>query len=185
MFLLLFGASCSSVEVFTEKMEMPPVKEYQSFVLIPEFRNFQAYGSEFHDALLRDELTRKLEANGMELNRENPEMVIRYHTQLEPKEKESYNYNPFWGGGAMYNPMFYDPFFMNRAWDGPTQTRQYGWGQIILDFIDPQANKMIMRATAVGEVNSEKGKTKKIKKSVDKILDKFYNHVRDYRTMSR
>ena len=49
--------------------------------------------------------------------------------------------------------------------------------QIMVDFIDPKNDKILMQLTAVSEVNGPKDKKNKAIKSMEKIAQTYKNHI--------
>ncbi|MGY6743063.1 MAG: hypothetical protein ACXIUQ_10030 [Cecembia sp.] len=76
--LLIFLFSCSSVEVFKEKTEIKPYKDYQTFVILNREVGFKGFNDDFLDALVSDGLYQLFQNQGMVYERDNPDLVIRY-----------------------------------------------------------------------------------------------------------
>jgi hypothetical protein len=170
---LLF--SCSSIEIFKERMEFAPYKAYQSFVITNKEIGHRGFNEAFLDASVTEHLQELLEKNGLKYERESPELVIRYTSNEDPRQKEVYNNRyPMWGG-RVWDPWMYDPRFFNQQ--NMISTRNYELMQIMVDFIDPKNDKLLMQLTAVSEVSSAKDKQKKALKSIEKIVDTYVNHL--------
>ena len=130
------------------------------------------FADDYLDELVKTELQAQLEASGMVYDREKPDVVIRYHSNEDPRKREIVNNNPypFWG----YR--IYDPWMFNRFnnFNQPRiSTSNYELLQVILDFIDPVQDKYLMTLTAVSEVSSPKGKKNKVLKSLQKATETF------------
>jgi hypothetical protein len=173
---LIIQASCSSVEIFKENTEIAPYKEYNSFVII----NTEVDQPGFKDAILDDliakELQLKMEAMGLVYERENPELVIRYTSNEDLRQKEIMNNRyPMWGY-RVWDPWMFNPMWRNNRYNTVT-TSNYELVQLIVDIIDPEKDKMLMRLTAVSEASNSKDKTRKLLKSVEKIVVTYQEHL--------
>ncbi|WP_050776389.1 DUF4136 domain-containing protein [Algoriphagus machipongonensis] len=169
LFLLIFS-SCSSIEIFKENTETPIQKRYQSFVLVNQEVGMRGFKAQFIDKKVQIRIQELLEAEGLTYDKENPDLVIRYTSNEEPRERTTTNYpsSPYWGY-RVWDPWAYSNF---RNDYGP-KTTNYELLQVIVDFIEPSQDKFIMTLTGVTEVSSKKSKEKKVIKSVDKIMEKF------------
>lgn len=179
IFLALICFSCSSIEVFKENSEIPIRKAYQTFVIVNKELDMPGFDDKFIDELVKEELQAQLEAAGMVYEKERPDVVIRYHSNEDPRKRESVNNvnpYPYWGY-RIYNPWMYNPYYNNYGRQRVT-TSNYELLQVILDFIDPVQDKYLMTLTSVTEVSSAKSKKTKVLKSLEKATDTFlmYNH---------
>jgi hypothetical protein len=174
-FFSLFLFSCSSIEIFKEKTEFTPYKEYKSFVITNKEISHRGFTDPYLDAIVSDQLQSLLEEQGLHYERENPELVIRYTSNEDLRQKEVYtNRNPMWGG-RVWDPWMYDPRFNNQQ--NTISTKNYQLMQIMVDFIDPKNDKILMQLTAVSEVTSPKDKMNKALKSIEKISQTYKLHV--------
>jgi hypothetical protein len=155
--VLLFA--CSPVKVYTEKSDFIKEKEYKSFAILNEVRGKPAFGSPIMEERLQNQLIEGMEKRGFVYEADAPDLIIRYSTDITQNQRVVYP-NPY----GMWWPMWGAPMM---------ETRKYDQGEVVFDFIDPQADKVIMRATAVGTVNNPKEKQKKIRNSVERILKEF------------
>ena len=126
--------------------------------------------------MVLEDIQSNLEKLGLVYEKEKPELIIRYTSNEDLRQKEIfYDPYPFWGRRIwdpwMYNPMFFNPRNM------PT-SKNYELMQVVVDFIDPKNDKMLMRLTAVSEVSSPKEKKKKVLKSVEKIIQTYQEHLK-------
>ncbi|MEP1956908.1 MAG: DUF4136 domain-containing protein, partial [Algoriphagus sp.] len=171
--LLLAGmSSCSSIEIFKENTEVPIRKPYTSFVIINQEVGMRSFSSEFIDTQVQIHLQEALEAEGMVYDTDEPQLVIRYTSNEDPRKREtSHNFNqfPYWGY-RVWDPWMYNPYFNNQ---NTTSTSNYELVQVIVDFIDQEEDKLLMTLTGVTEVSSQKTKSKKVLKTTDKIIDYF------------
>lgn len=162
--------SCASIEIFKENVEVKDPRNYRSFVIVNKELGRNGFMDEFLDAITMDQIQQLLEKNGLTYDRENPEVLIRYTSNQDPRQKEVYvNQYPMWGSRMWWDPWVYNPAFFNRQM--PTSTSQnYELLQVIVDFIDPQSDKRIMTLTAVSETSSPKHRQKMVSKSTGKII---------------
>jgi hypothetical protein len=176
-FLLLNLFSCSSIEIFKENTEISSTKTYKSFVIINQEIGMQGFSSQFLDQQVQIHIQEALEAKGFAYDKTAPDLVIRYTSNEDLRERKvnnNLNTYPLWGY-RVWDPWVYNPY-------GPYQrnsssTSNYELVQVIIDFIDPIEDKMLMTLTGVTEVTSEKTKGKIVLKTTDKILSKFLEDV--------
>lgn len=176
--LLLIGiSSCSSIDIFKENTEVPIRKPYKSFVIINQEVGMRGFSSEFIDQQVQIHLKEALEAQGMIYDKTEPELVIRYTSNEDPRKRETtQNYNPYpYWGYRVWDPWMYNPYSNNR---NNTSTTTYELVQVIVDFIDQKEDKLLMTLTGVTEVSSQKTKSKKVLKTTDKIIDYFLYEVK-------
>jgi hypothetical protein len=148
------------VEVFKEKTEFPIRKYYASFVLINKELNMQAFTDPLLDEQVKEALIAQLTNAGMVYDAKQPELVIRYHSNEDSRQRErvnAINPYPFWGM-RMYDPWLFNPMLGNMQ--PRVGTSNYELLQVIVDFIDPKVDKYLMTLTAVTEVTNTKTKSK-------------------------
>jgi hypothetical protein len=168
-------ASCSSIEVFKENTEIPIRKNYKTFVIVNKELGMQGFSDPYIDELIKIELQNQLEAVGMIYDAKQPDLVIRYHSNEDPRQKEivnTMNPYPFWGY-RIYDPWFFNPYNLNNR--QRLSTTNYELLQVILDFLDPVQDKYLMTLTAVTEVTSPKSKPKLALKSLKSATETFIN----------
>ncbi|MDN3670567.1 DUF4136 domain-containing protein [Echinicola jeungdonensis] len=171
----LLVVSCSPVKIYTEKSELNYEKSYKTFAIINQYKGKNAWNSPVLDQNLVHNLTEGMKEMGYEPDRNSPDLILRYNTLLSEGEKEVSQYpGSMWGYG-MYNPWMYRMPY--PYWGNPTKLEKYDLGELVIDFIDPRADQVILRISAVGEVNNPKQKYKNIKISVEKILHEFSKKV--------
>jgi hypothetical protein len=166
---LILLCGCSSIDIFKENSEIPINKPYKSFVLINQEIGMQGFTSQFLDAQVQIHLQEALEKEGLVYDKEQPDLVIRYTSNEDLRKREMNNFinqSPFWGF-RVWDPWMFNPN-MNR-----TTESSYELVQVIVDFIDPKQDKMLMTLTGVTEVSSQKTKDNKILKTTDKIIERF------------
>jgi len=131
----------------------------------------------FSDAKLDQQVQEALETQlltaGLVYDSKQPDLVIRYHSNEDLRQRESVNTMnpyPFWGM-RMYNPWMFNPMVGNYR---PTvTTTRYELLQVILDIIDPNQEKSLMTVTGVTEVTSPKSKAKITLKALEKTTNTF------------
>lgn len=168
--LLIGFCSCSSIQVFNENNEIPVARTYQSFVIINKEVGMRGFSSQFIDELVRIQIQETLESAGMVYDAKKPDVVIRYNSNEDLRQREVVNNPnpyPFWGY-RVYNPWIYNPYDTRRV-----TTSNYELLQVIVDFIDPMQDKFLMTLTGVTEVTNPKQKQKKIEKTLDSVLRTF------------
>ncbi len=175
LILCIFSISCSSIEIFKEKTEIKPAHNYQSFVIVNKEVGQKGFVDTYLDAMVSEALQKELEERGMVYDAENPEVVIRYTSNEDLRQKEVYpNQYPMFGW-RVWDPWMFDPRFGNP--NSFNRTKNYELMQLIVDFIDPQSDKMLMRLTAVSEVYNQKEKGRKAVRSVEKVVSTYSDHM--------
>lgn len=167
---LFYLTACSSIEVFEENKEIPIVKPYQTFVIINKEIGMKGFSDQFFDELVQIQIQETLEKRGMIYDSKQPDLVIRYHSNEDLRQREVVNNSnpyPFWGY-RVYNPWTYNPYETNRI-----STSNYELLQVIVDFIDPSSDKFLLTLTGVTEVTNPKSKRNKVEKTLDAVLNSF------------
>lgn len=175
-FLAITLSSCSTIDIFKENSEIPIRKPYNSFVIINQEVGIRSFNSQSIDQQVQIHLHEALEENGLVYDKTAPELVIRYTSNEDPRKRETYQNNnpyPYWGY-RVWDPWMYNPYFNNRNY---SSTSTYELVQVIVDFIDPKEDKLLMTLTGVTEVSNEKTKSKKVLKATDKIIDYFLYEI--------
>lgn len=170
--LLIALCSCSSIEVFKENTEIPIARPYQTFVIINKEIGIRGFSDQFLDELVLIQIQETLEKSGMTYDSKQPDLVIRFRSNEDIRQRESVNNlnpYPFWGY-RVYNPWIYNPYESNRV-----TTSNYELLQVIVDFIDPSKDKFLMTLTGVTEVTSPKSKRNKVEKTLESVLKSFLN----------
>jgi hypothetical protein len=177
-FLVLLSA-CSSVEVFVENREIPFQKTYRSFVLVNKELGIQGFADPELDKQVQVALEEQLYAAGLVYDAKQPDLVIRYHSNEDLRQRErvnTLNPYPFWGM-RMYDPWLFNPMMGNFR--SQVTTTNYALLQVILDVIDPKEDKYLMTLTGVTEVATPKSKSKITLKAIEKTTNTFleYNSI--------
>jgi hypothetical protein len=165
--------SCNSTEVFVENREIPFQKSYQSFVLVNKELGIPGFSDPKLDQQVQEALETQLLAAGLVYDAKKPDLVIRYHSNENLRQRErlnTMNPYPFWGM-RMYDPWLFNP--MMRNFNSTVTTTKYELLQVILDVIDPSKEKSLMTLTGVTEVSSPKSKTKITLKALEKTTTTF------------
>lgn len=168
--LILFFSSCSSIEIFEENNELPIAKPYQTFVIINKEIGMRGFTDQFYDELVQIQIKETLEKEGMIYDSKQPDLVIRYRSNEDLRQREIINNSnpyPFWGY-RVYNPWTYNPYETSRV-----STSNYELLQVIVDFIDPSTDQFLKTLTGVTEVTNPKSKRKKVEKTLSAVLDSF------------
>jgi len=177
LLLLLLLNSCKSVEIFKENTEIAPKEAYKSFVIVNKEIGQKAFKDAFIDEKVSSSIQNQLESLGLIYDAENPELVIRIGSSEDPRQKDfsTYPMTPMWGW-RVWDPWMYNPMFMNRQ--QTTSSKNYELVQLIVDFIDPKNDKMIMRLTAVSEAQNPREKIRRLEKSVEEVIRTYINHIK-------
>ena len=173
IFLLGLLSACSSVEVFVENREASFQKSYSSFVLVNKELGIAGFADSELDKQVQDALEAQLIASGLVYDAKQPDLVIRYHSNEDLRQRErvnNMNPYPFWGM-RMYDPWLFNPMMGNFR--SQVTTTKYELLQVIVDVIDPKQDKYLMTLTGVTEVATPKGKTKITLKALEKTTNTF------------
>ena len=173
IFLLGLLSACSSVEVFVENREASFQKSYSSFVLVNKELGIAGFADSELDKQVKDALEAQLIASGLVYDAKQPDLVIRYHSNEDLRQRErvnNMNPYPFWGM-RMYDPWLFNPMMGNFR--SQVTTTKYELLQVIVDVIDPKQDKYLMTLTGVTEVATPKGKTKITLKALEKTTNTF------------
>jgi hypothetical protein len=173
--LILAAWACNPVKVYMEKNEIASVDTYRTFYVINEFYDKNAFDSPVLEENLNHRLTEGMKRFGLELDEKQPDLIVRYNTILTDKKKEV-NTMPMspWGWGM--NPWMWGPWGMPGG-RGGYRVEKYDLGELVVDFIDTRKDKVVMRISAVGEINKPDQKSKNLKASVEKILSEFSKNI--------
>lgn len=177
--LLVFGA-CSSIEVFKENSEIQPAMNYRSFVIVNEEVGMRGFSDAKIDEVVQGQIRLLLESQGLTYEKVNPDLIIRYTSNEDQREREIRNYTtpfPMWGF-RVWDPWMYNPYFNNPNFNR-SRSSEYELLQVIMDFIDPKKDKFLMTLTGVTEVSSPKFKEKKVLKTTEKVLERFLLEIQE------
>lgn len=173
IFLLGLLSACSSVDVFVENREASFQKSYSSFVLVNKELGIAGFADSELDKQVQDALEAQLIASGLVYDAKQPDLVIRYHSNEDLRQRErvnNMNPYPFWGM-RMYDPWLFNPMMGNFR--SQVTTTKYELLQVIVDVIDPKQDKYLMTLTGVTEVATPKSKTKITLKALEKTTNTF------------
>jgi len=177
LFIFVLLSSCATIDVFKENAELKIKKPYLSFVIINQEVGMKGFASQFIDAQVQIRLQEALEAQGMVYEKIKPDLIIRYTSNEDPRQRDvvnNFNPYPFWGY-RVWDPWMYNPNMYNNM--SRNSTSSYELIQVIVDFIDPLQDKFLMTLTGVTEVSSPKTKDNKILKTTDKIIERFISEL--------
>jgi hypothetical protein len=166
-------ASCSSIEIFKENTEIPIFTDYRSFVIINQEIGMKGFNSQIIDQEVQIHIQKALESQGLVYNKINPDLLIRYTSNEDERERQvtnNFNSFPMWGY-RIWDPWAFNPY--NPMMRNQSGTTQYELLQVIVDFIDPKKDKYLMTLTGVTELTSQKSKPRIVLKTTDKILARF------------
>jgi hypothetical protein len=165
--------SCNTAEIFVENREIPFQKTYRSFVLVNKELGIPGFSDPKLDQQVQEALEAQLLDAGLVYDAKKPDLVIRYHSNEDLRQRErvnTMNPYPFWGM-RMYDPWLFNPMMGNFR--PQVTTTKYELLQVILDIMDPNQEKSLMTLTGVTEVSSPKSKTKITLKALDKTTNTF------------
>ncbi len=165
--------SCNTAEIFVENREIPFQKRYESFVLVNKELGIPGFSDPKLDQKVQEALEAQLLAAGLVYDAKKPDLVIRYHSNEDLRQRErvnTMNPYPFWGM-RMYDPWLFNPMMGNFR--PQVTTTKFELLQVILEIIDPSQEKSLMMLTGVTEVTSPKSKEKITLKTLEKTTNTF------------
>lgn len=174
---MLMLSACSSIEIFKENVEIPVRRPYESFVIMNKEVGMNGFNSQFVDQQVQIHIEEALQNRGWSYDKVKPELVIRYTSNEDLRQREinnNYNPYPYWGY-RVWNPWMYSPYGPN--FNNSSRSTSYELLQVIVDFIDPQEDKLLMTLTGVTEVSNPKHKSQKILATTDKIVSFFLEEL--------
>lgn len=173
LLVALVVTSCSSIEIFKENTQIPIQKTYSSFVIMNEEVDMNGFSSETIDKEVQILLHEYLEQNGLIYDRQDPDLLIRYSSNENKRERNvgafPSHYPSYWGYSV------WDPWSYRNQ--NNLKNSEYELLQVIVDFIDPHAEKTLMTLTGVTEVDNPKSKGKKALKTTEKIISYFLTEL--------
>lgn len=170
-----FFSACSPVRVFMEKNEVASFDQYNTFYVINQYYDKDAFESPVLEENLKHRLSEGMKSMNFEQDETKPDLIVRYNTNLTDRQKEVNStpmMSPYYGYG-MYSP-YRMPYGMGRS---TYSVEKYDMGELVVDFIDAKQDKVVMRISAVGEITKPKQKTKNLFASAEKILKEFSKYV--------
>ncbi|WP_339900820.1 DUF4136 domain-containing protein [uncultured Cyclobacterium sp.] len=175
LILSIFFSSCSPVRVFMEKNEVASFDTYDTFFVINQYYDKDAFESPVLEENLKHRLSEGMRNMGFSEDETKPDLIVRYNTNLTDRQKEV-NRTP------MMSPYYgmYSPYMMPYPYGAGRSTysvEKYDMGELVVDFIDTKKDKVVMRISAVGEITKPKQKTKNLFTSAEKILKEFSKYV--------
>lgn len=156
LFAVVAVAGCGA-SVHTTTMPNANLSAYRTFA-------FKSSDETMVDQTIRNEVTRHLEAKGLQQAPDNPDFFIVQRVVTEEKVSVS--------GGDRYYGGYYG------VYGGPGVVREYTEGTLIVDFIDARTNQVFWRGTAT-EVASHPNNPdlKKVAAAVDKLIARYPSQV--------
>jgi len=174
-FLLLF-ISCAPFNVsydFDPEINFSSMKTY-GWLPIPE----KAQLNELTIKHIKRAVNNELNAKGLQMASENPDMLIALHGGKEKKvdiqewgysyDNQDYQHLGYYPGPLHGEPAGRDYFEYRRGID----TYEYEVGTLILDVVDAKTKSLVWRGTATGVVDSNIT-PEKINEVVKKIIENF------------
>ncbi|GAB2786031.1 hypothetical protein GCM10027275_33080 [Rhabdobacter roseus] len=120
------------------------LKQFKTFKVEAE-RNMQQdplLGSELNRRRLTDAVTQVMQQKGYKLDSDNPEIVVRYMTDVKDRQqvRSNNNFSPYWW---WYGPM-----------NNNISTYNYQESRFILNIYQSESNRMVWQGWASGKVKA-------------------------------
>jgi len=157
VYMMLF-IGCASYDVnydYDQTADFALVKTYDWMPV-----SQKSWGNELTVKHIKLATNNQLQAKGLSMSSDNPDILIALHGGKEKKVDVQE-----WGYAYRDNDFYHsEPFFHRPFYGGPlgrdsveyrkgTETYEYEVGTIILDFVDAQKKELIWRGMASGVVN--------------------------------
>ncbi|MFB9842348.1 DUF4136 domain-containing protein [Mucilaginibacter ginsenosidivorans] len=164
-------SSCSSYDYYTAGLNRTNMSGYRSFAWMPpQGKDRSLDVSSAADLKIKDAAVASLNAKGLRLQPNNPDLLVTYRAMVGRGSKTVYASTYYgsgpgfypgwgvgfgWGYGWGYRPYYaygYSPFIY---YGGSTAVgkEHYKEGTVIIDLIDTRTHKIVWRGFGVGEVH--------------------------------
>jgi hypothetical protein len=175
LLLLMFFASCSSVQVLSDYDQKANFNGYTSYAFYKTGID-KAQISDLDKKRILRAIEAEMSSRGF-VKSENPDLLVSIFTK-EQERVDVYNNNFGWGGawGWGYNPWAWGPGF---GWGGSSVSTSTQ-GSLYIDLIDNKTNELVWQGKGVGTLsnsNSVAKKEERIKEFVSKILKQYPPNV--------
>ena len=175
--ILIFCFGCATMEVsydFDHEVNFSAIKTYD-WLPVPE----KAKGDELLMKHIRSATNNELQAKGLKMSSENPDILIAIHGGKEKRvdfqewgyayDKHDYDHwGPGYPWGYYRQPAGRDYTEYRRGID----TYEYEIGTLMLDFVDAKKKELIWRGTARAVIDPGKS-ADQVNEAVKKILEPF------------
>lgn len=181
--ILLF-TGCSPYRYYAVQSDRITLSNYRTFAWLPPTDTSKKLKiSDIADERIRENVTATLEAKGLVLRAQRPDLLIRYEVELKDRVKALYepvyiySYHNHYPVIIRYHNrrnLYYtynEPFPVYVGSD--VVTVPYKEGTLIIDLIDRRAQKVIWRGYALGEVDNPQKAIGDIPEVVAGILNKL------------
>jgi len=180
-------SACTTYNYYTAGLNKTNMSGYHSFAWMPMQTNNNVKMNQEADAKIKDAATAALQAKGLTLQTQHPDLIVVYTATVGRGTRTNY-YSAYpgfyggWGGGSRWGwggwarPGFYafgDPF---SYYGGVSYADQehYKEGTLIIDLVDRRTKRVVWRGFGVGEVHHDPQKNiDDIPKVVSGILDQL------------
>lgn len=194
--LLVAGiSSCRSYDYYTAGLNKTNMSHYRSFAWIaPQADKTSPLGA-IANQKVRDAAVASLSAKGLQLNANNPDLIVTYtasvglgsKTVMAPTYYGTGLY-PGWGFGWGWGWGWYRPYWGGYGYTyygGSTAVgkEHYKEGTVIIDLIDTRTHKIVWRGFGVGEAHHNREKdVDDLPKVVDGIISQLQMTPRSTRS---
>ncbi|SKB92034.1 DUF4136 domain-containing protein [Daejeonella lutea] len=181
---IMLGA-CSPYNYYSYKSDKTDFSKYRTFAWLP---SKDAKGNGIFDNSIAEEriieaTSQALSKKGLELNNEQPDLLIKYTAVVDDKTRTTSNpvyyrapsyYVPrvaYSGGRRYYYYQFVNPF---PVYVGSEMRKEnFEEGSVMIDLIDRATSKVIWRGWGKGQVNDPEKAVEDIPEVIEKIFGKF------------
>jgi hypothetical protein len=186
VFVLSGLSACTTYNYYTAAINKSNLSKYRTFAWMPKANNGDQKMGDQADVKIKDAATFALSSKGLQLNRNNPDLIVNYTLKVGQGTRTNY-YSPNygwgpgwgfgWGWGWRYRPYYYAYGAPFAYYGGLTyaEQEQYKEGTLIIDLVDVHTRKIVWRGFGVGEVHHDMQKNiDDLPKVVDGILDQLH-----------
>lgn len=178
---LVFAAGCAGLDVhydFDREVDFALIQTYD-WMSVPK----KTQDNELTLKHIKSALNKQLQAKGLTVTSNNPDVLIALHGGKEKKvdvQEWGYAYRDrdYYNTGPYYPYMYPTPYPVdphgreNIEYRRGTDTYEYEVGTLIIDFVDAKKKELIWRGIATGVVDSNMT-AEDIDRTVAKIMENY------------
>ena len=178
-------SACSSYNYYTAGLNKTNMSGYHSFAWLPA--QGKHAGNSAYDLKVKDAAVASLNAKGLRLQNNDPDLLVTYRATIGQGSKTVYaptyygssGFYPGWGFGWGFGwgwrpYYYYGGPFMYYGGSTAVDKEHYKEGTIIIDLIDTRSHKIVWRGFGVGEVHKDPKKNMEdLPKVVSGIIDQL------------
>ncbi len=165
--------SCSSTKVVTDKNTTYDFNEMETYAVVYDFDNL-SNGTEVNNLnkkRIEKSLMEQMEFRGLELDEENPDVIINFYTRIESEQNIYTNGSAF---GTGYGRWGYRGMNVSGSTSSSVSTSTNGF--IIVEMYDSNLDEIVWYSLGEKNINEKTVSTKadkEINNAIDKMMEDF------------